>query len=428
MAVVELMMPSLGEGIQEGTILDWLKKEGDSVELEESIVEVATDKVDTEIPCMYEGIIDKIVVQKGEVAQVGKPIALIKISQATSTNDVSNTNGHQQTEPSAPEVEAMVQETIAGFSSTSSIEAVMTTRFYSPLVKSIAKKENISFEELEKIPGTGKDNRVTKTDIFAYLEQRKAEKPTPHIPAPSPAVSVNQGVDEVIEMDRMRKMIAERMISSQQTSAHVTSFVEADVTNIMSWRAKMKHMFMEREGLALTLTPIFIEAIVKTLKDYPMINSQVSGDKIIVKKDINIGMAVALPSGNLIVPVIHNADKLNLIGITAKVNDLAHRARKNELKAQDVTGGTYSVSNIGAFGNLTGTPIINQPQSAIMALGTVQKKPTVIETPQGDFIGIRQKMIISHTYDHRIIDGALGGMFAKKVADYLEGFDIERSL
>ena len=429
MALVEMMMPKMGESVMEGTILSWLKKEGENIDEDESLLEVATDKVDTEIPSTHAGVISKILANEGDVVQVGKPIALIETSGEKSPQKAAPATETQFVK----EAEKLVEEAIQISAPSADVTA---TRFYSPLVKNIAKEENISMAELETIPGTGQEGRVTKVDILNYLKTRKSGAPAPVVsngqsnghakPAPQPQPVIVSGEDEIIEMDRMRKMIAERMVASKHISPHVTSFVEADVTTIVNWRNKMKHTYSERHGQTLTFTPIIIEAVVNAIKDYPMINIQVDGTRIIKKSAINIGMAVALPSGNLIVPVIHNADQLNLIGLTQKVNDLATRARENKLKPDELSGGTFTVSNVGSFGNVMGTPIIMQPQVAILALGAIQKKPAVIETPQGDFIGIRHKMFLSHSYDHRVVDGALGGMFVRRVADYLEKFDKER--
>lgn len=440
MASVEMVMPKMGESIIEATILKWLKKPGDEVKKDESVLEVATDKVDTEVPSTVGGILAEILYKEGDVVAIGKAIARIE------------TEGTQA--PIVPFQEKKATETVAEIKLPEPREikteqsASKTTgdRFYSPLVMNIARQESISLSELENISGTGREGRVTKTDILSFVEKKKTSPAnsiktntngTNQEPSASKASSsefVNKpaaslsGVKEIIEMDRMRKIIAERMVDSKRISPHVTSFVEADVTNVMAWRNKMKKEFMEKEGDALTLTPIFIEALAKALRDFPMVNASVEGDKIIVKKDINIGMAVALPSGNLIVPIIKNADQYNMVGLTKRVNDLAKRARTGELTPDDVTGGTYSMSNVGTFGNLMGTPIIVQPQIAIMAFGVVQKKPAVIETPEGDTLGIRQLMFLSHSYDHRVVDGALGGMFVRKVADYLEQFDTKRGL
>jgi len=439
MALVEMVMPKMGESIMEGTILTWLKKVGDTIEQDESVLEVATDKVDTEVPATHGGVLKEILAQEGDVVEVGKPIAVI-------TTDGTETPAPEKPQEDAVEkAEELLNLAIENHASSPSVSSapVLATetpgRFYSPLVLNIAREEHIPMAELEVIPGTGKEDRVTKKDILAYVKTRKSngapasighEKRNLSRPSaePQPVRVAFTGEDEIIQMDRMRKMIAERMLASKQTSPHVTSFVEADVTEVVTWRNKNKKVFMEREGQPLTFTPIFIEAVVNAIKDYPMINVQVDGDKIIRKGSINIGMAVALPSGNLIVPVIHNADQLSLKGIALKVNDLAKRGKENKLKPDDLAGGTYSVSNVGSFGNLMGTPIIMQPQVGILALGAIVKKPSVIETDKGDFIGIRHKMFLSHSYDHRVVDGALGGMFVRRVADYLEKFDLARGI
>jgi 2-oxoglutarate dehydrogenase E2 component (dihydrolipoamide succinyltransferase) len=448
MALVELLMPKMGESVMEGTILNWLKKVGDKVEQDESILEVATDKVDTEIPSTHAGVLKEILVKEGDVVQVGKPIAIID-------------TGGGSTEPtSSPEIEVIANQ-IAEISEKIQAQPVSSEgRFYSPLVLSIAKEEGISMAELETIQGTGQEGRVTKNDILAYVEAKKSQKiaPQPQVTEtkkepiveakPMVEVKISEPVqelkpvetkktstpvpiyegDEIVEMDRMRKIIAQRMVESKHTAPHVTSFVEADVTNLVYWRRKVKDEMLQREGETLTFMPMFVEAIVKALKDYPMMNISVDGDKIIKRKQINIGMAVALPNGNLIVPVIHNADQLNLVGLTKKINDLARRARDNKLKPDELAGGTYTVSNVGSFGNVLGTPIIMQPQVGILALGAIRKIPAVIETPFGDTIGVRHKMFLSHSYDHRVVDGALGGMFVRRVADYLEEFDLNKSL
>lgn len=437
MALVELIMPKMGESIMEATILTWLKKPGDKIEQDESVLEVATDKVDTEVPSTHAGVLQEILAKEGEVVKVGKAIAII----ATGAEDTKA--------PAAPKAEVKTNGTSPS-KETNPVPAngngaahvhdfKSASRFYSPLVKSIAKEEGVAVAELETIPGTGQEGRVTKKDIMAYMANRKLgqvvqqpvgvaqARPATTAAAPMVPASISAG-DEIIEMDRMRKMIAERMVDSKRISPHVTSFVEADVTSIVFWRNKWKNEFQKREGDALTFTPIFIEAIVLAIKDYPMINVQVDGDRIIKKKDINIGVAVALPSGNLIVPVIKNADQYNISGLAKIVNDLAKRARENKLKPDDLSGGTFTVSNVGSFGNVMGTPIIMQPQVAIMALGAVQKKPAVVETPYGDSIAIRHKMFLSHSYDHRVVDGALGGSLVRRVADYLEKFDVNRSI
>ena len=434
MAKIEMVMPKMGESIMEGTILTWLKKEGEFIEQDESVLEVATDKVDTEVPATHAGVLEKIMVEAGEVAQVGTPIAIINTSaEAGDTKGETQRKGKSSAEKSPAAAEKKVTTAPAAGQEKPQPQE---NRFYSPLVMNIARQENIGMPELNKIPGSGKEGRVTKNDILAYIENRAGDlgkqvvytsSPQARPEIPKAPLSINAD-DEIIEMDRMRKVIAERMIESRRISAHVTSFVEADLTGIVFWRNRMKHEFKEREGSNLTFTPIFIEAVVKAIRDYPMINASVSGDKIIKRKAINIGMAVALPSGNLVVPVIHHADQMNLAGLTNQVNDLAKRARDNRLKPEEVTGGTYTISNVGSFGNVMGTPIIVQPQVAIMAFGTVVKKPSVIETPTGDAIAVRHKMFLSHSYDHRVIDGSLGGMFVRRVADYLEKFDTKRSL
>ncbi len=422
MAKVEMVMPKMGESIIEATILKWLKKPGDKIEHEESIIEVATDKVDTEVPSLYAGIIQELLYKEGDVVKVGAPIAIIE-------SEVTLQTESKVAQAIAETIKPLEKET--SDQSTEVENYKSTNRFYSPLVKMIAKEENISINELDTLEGSGLEGRVTKKDILAHVELKKSGailskviQPTT-VPIATASVSAS---DEIIQMDRMRKMIAERMVESKRTSPHVTSFVEADVTNIVLWRNKLKKQFEQREGEALTFTPIFVEAVMRAIKDFPMINIQVDGDKIIKKKDINIGIAVALPSGNLIVPVIKNADQFNLLGLAKVVNDLAKRARENKLKPDDLSGGTYTVSNVGTFGNVMGTPIIMQPQVAILAIGAIQKKPAVLETVYGDVIAIRHKMFLSHSYDHRVVDGALGGSFVRRVADYLEKFDIERSV
>jgi 2-oxoglutarate dehydrogenase E2 component (dihydrolipoamide succinyltransferase) len=440
MALVQMVMPKMGESIMEGTILNWLKKVGDKIEQDESVLEVATDKVDTEVPATHSGILKEILVEKGQVVPVGSPIAII----STGGDDNETTVVKSQPAKEEAKKEIIVTPTVTNTVTETATHKTIGGRFYSPLVLNIAKQESISMQELENLQGTGKEGRVTKSDILNYIENRnkqpqvnseskESRQPVSEVKKTEVKEQVKSsssvtGNVEIIEMDRMRKMIAERMLDSRRTSAHVTSFVEADVTNIVYWRNRVKNEFMDKEGAALTFTPIFIEAVIKALKDYPLLNSSIEGDKILIKKDINIGVAVALPTNNLIVPVIKNADQLNLVGLTKKINDLAKRARANKLGPDELTGGTYTVSNVGSFGNVMGTPIIVQPQVAILALGAVIKKPSVIETPQGDTIGIRHKMFLSHSYDHRIIDGALGGMFVRRVADYLEQFDLSRKI
>jgi 2-oxoglutarate dehydrogenase E2 component (dihydrolipoamide succinyltransferase) len=424
MALIEMIMPKMGESIMEATVLQWLKKVGDYVEVDDLILEVATDKIDTEVPSTQSGTLKEILVQEGEIAIIGKPICILdtQANDTESTEDVAKVADSIET--TIEQITGMVVNPMASHEGSQNINSA-EGRFYSPLVRTIAKEEGISQQELDSIVGTGLDGRVTKHDMLAYLEQKKnGQIPPKQIVVPvSDPISVS-GNDEIITMDRMRKMIAERMVASKQIAPHVTSFVETDMTNVVIWREKSKASFQKSHNENITYTPILIEAVVKAIKDFPMINISVDGDKIILKKKINIGMAVALPNGNLIVPVIHDAAQYNLVGLTKKVNDLSKRARENKLKAEDLEGGTYTISNIGTFGNIMGTPIILQPQVAIMAFGAIQKKPAVIETPQGDLLGIRQKMFVSHSYDHRVVDGSLGGQFVKRVSDYLEQFDI----
>jgi 2-oxoglutarate dehydrogenase E2 component (dihydrolipoamide succinyltransferase) len=427
MARVELIMPKMGESIMEATILKWLKKPGDKIEQDESVLEVATDKVDTEVPSTHAGVLTEILAKEGEVVKVGSPIAVLtsEIGESVPASDPVKTKTAAKPQPVA------VAVPVEPAGSNGSVDYKSSSRFYSPLVRNIAKAESISVAELETITGSGQAGRVTKKDILNYVQQRtqggSTARPVLTQSAPMVPASISAG-DEIIQMDRMRKMIAERMVDSKRISPHVTSFVEADVTSIVGWRNKYKHEYEKREGQSLTYTPIFIEAVVLAIRDYPMINVQVDGDRIIRKKDINIGMAVALPSGNLIVPVIKNADQYNLSGLAKVVNDLVVRARENKLKPDDLSGGTYTVSNVGTFGNVMGTPIIMQPQVGILAIGAIQKKPAVIETPAGDAIAIRHKMFLSHSYDHRVVDGALGGSFVRRVADYLEKFDVSRPI
>jgi 2-oxoglutarate dehydrogenase E2 component (dihydrolipoamide succinyltransferase) len=435
MAQVELVMPKMGESITEATILHWLKKPGDKIGQDESVLEVATDKVDTEVPTTHAGILKEILAKEGEIVKVGKPIAII-VTESEVENDMAPVVEVPKAAVAAGREESLAVSSNGSNGATHASGFKAASRFYSPLVKNIAKEENIAVAELETISGTGSEGRVTKKDILSYVQNRKLgttiqavqQRTTSTATAPQRVPVSISGGDEIIEMDRMRKMIAERMVDSKRISPHVTSFVEADVTNIVFWRNKMKNEFQKREGDALTFTPIFIEAIINAIKDYPMINIQVDGDRIIKKRDINIGLAVALPTGNLIVPVIKNADQYNLTGLAKIVNDLAKRARDNKLKPDELAGGTFTVSNVGSFGNVMGTPIIMQPQVAIIALGAVQKKPSVIETPYGDAIAIRHKMFLSHSYDHRVVDGALGGMVVRRVADYLEKFDTTRGI
>jgi 2-oxoglutarate dehydrogenase E2 component (dihydrolipoamide succinyltransferase) len=446
MAQYELLLPKMGESVAEATIIKWVKAAGDAIDADESVLEIATDKVDSEVPSPVAGTLVKTLFNEGDVVKVGAVIAIIETEAGAVT--------------AVPAVQApvAVPSAIPGIDLTEAKSespriANAENRFYSPLVKSIAASEGLAQHELDSIAGSGNDGRVTKNDILNYLSNRKAGTPqtatTPAVAAaPAPVAAVQaapttasvseikintqnvtvQAGDEVIEMDRMRKLIADHMVMSKHVSPHVTSFVEADVTNIVRWRERIKKDFEKKEGEKITFTPIFIEALVKTIKDFPMINVSLNGTQIIKRKNINIGMAAALPSGNLIVPVIKNADQMNLVGITKVVNDLANRARNNKLTPDEISGGTYTLTNVGSFGNVMGTPIINQPQVAIMAVGAIRKMPAVIETPDGDMIAIRHKMYLSHSYDHRIVDGALGGQFVRRFADYLEAFDANRIL
>lgn len=413
----------MGESIMECTVLSLLKNTGDKVVIDDSIMEVATDKVDTEVPAPYSGTLAEWLVKDGDVVAIGSAVARIEVNEdeipVSALPTLAAVSDDEAVVVLEKDIDAAIQR-----SSEPQYSAADANTFYSPLVLNIAKEENISQKELAAIPGTGADNRVTKNDIIAYLKDRRNIEPQKD---PVVAKSVS-GANEIVEMDRMRKMIAQRMTESRRISAHVTSFIETDMTPVVKWREAVKAEYRKKSGDSITFTPILIEAIVKAIKDYPLINISVEGDNIIRKKDINIGMAVALPDGNLIVPVIHHADQYDLPGLARKVNELARRARENKLKADDLTGGTYTISNIGAFSNLMGTPIIVQPQVAIMAFGAIKKKPAVIETPQGDLIGIRSMMFISHSYDHRVVDGSLGGMFLKRVNDYLENFDTHRTL
>ena len=448
MAQVEIRLPKMGESVTEATITNWLKEVGDTVEMDEPLVEVATDKVDNELPSEAEGTLVEIRFQKDEVAQVGDVIAVISTDGGEVPAAKVDTTATTE-EPKAVETAMKAVNDAVEMAAGAEIDKNGPSgKFYSPLVRNIASAEGISMNELETIEGTGLAGRVTKKDIFAYLENRgaspekvstpvvKENTSAPKTTAPVTSLSNTNFLsnikpanvpamegDEIIEMDRMRKLIADHMVMSKHVSPHVTSFVEADVTNIWNWRNKIKAEFKKREGENITFTPIFMEAVVKAIKDFPNINVCVDGDKIIKRKDINLGMATALPSGNLIVPVIKKADRYNLTGLTKAVNELANSARDNKLKPEDIQGGTYTVTNVGTFGNVMGTPIINQPQVAILALGAIRKVPAVTETPEGDFIGIRYKMFLSHSYDHRVVDGALGGMFVKRVAEYLEQFD-----
>src|SRR6056300_654589 len=451
MAQFELILPKMGESVAEATITNWLKNEGDTIDAEESIVEVATDKVDSEVPSPVSGTIVKILAQVNDVAAVGAPIAIIETEAAGDAPAPTAPAQAAAAPVASPAAQAAqtIEKDIAAATATAApiaapkdggpISKNSNGRFYSPLVRSMAKEEGLSQSELDAIAGSGKDGRVTKHDVVAYLEGGRksqaaaasvaappASTPVASAPAPSaPAITPAPGA-EIIEMDRMRKLIADHMVNSVHTSPHVTSFVEADMTKVVQWRNKVKNEFQKKHGEKITFTPIIMEAIVKAIQDFPMINVSVDGTKIIKHPHINVGMAAALPSGNLIVPVVKNANQLSLLGLTKAVNDLANRARNNALKPDEISGGTYTLTNVGTFGNVLGTPIINQPQVAIMAAGAIVKKPAVIETPEGDMIGIRHKMFLSHSYDHRVVDGALGGMFVKRVAEYLEAWDLNR--
>lgn len=443
MSQIELLLPKMGESVAEATIIKWVKKEGDAVKADEPIIEIATDKVDSEVPSPEDGVLLKCLVKEGDVVQVGQPIALIGVGAGVSSPAAP---------APAPVVEAKAEVHVEAAKMAAPIAGEVlkngpSGKFYSPLVRNIAKAEGVSMSELESISGSGQGGRVTKSDILDFVSKKQnGHAVTPTAPAPQqsavaqaapvesaskpvakPAVFVGAN-DEIVEMDRMRKLIADHMVMSKQTSPHVTSYVEADVTNIVMWREKVKKTFEQKHKTKLTFTPLFIEALVKAIKDFPNINVSVDGTKIIYRRDIHIGMAAAMPSGNLIVPVIKNADQLNLVGLASKVNDLAERARANKLLPDEIQGGTYTLTNVGTFGNVMGTPIINQPQVAIMAVGAIRKKPAVIETPFGDTLGIRHMMFLSHSYDHRVVDGALGGSFVRRVADYLEAFDIDREI
>lgn len=442
MAEYKLLLPSMGEGVMEATVISWLFNEGDTVKEDDSVVEIATDKVDSDVPTPVSGKIVKILKQKDEVAKVGEAIAILEIAgegeviaeqtQEPKTAEEVKTEIPQPTKADIQELEKPLQyQPAAEFSG---------DLYLSPLVKSIAQQENISETELKSIKGSGLEGRITKEDILAFVSNRSsvpqnvpatttpvAASPAPQsVPTPVP-VTVNDG-DEIIQMDRVRKIIADAMVNSKRISPHVTSFIETDVTNVVKWRAKNKATFEKRENEKLTFMPIFVKAVVKAIQDYPLINVSVDGDKIIKKKNINIGMATALPDGNLIVPVIKNADQLSLSGLAKAINDLAYRARNKKLKPEDTQGATYTISNVGSFANLMGTPIIPQPQVAILAIGAIVKKPAVVETPEGDMIGIRQLMFMSHSYDHRVVDGSLGGMFLKHVHDYLQNWDIDTEI
>ena len=423
MAKFELKLPKMGESVAEATITNWLKKVGEKIEVDEAVLEIATDKVDSEIPSEVSGVLSEILFNVDDIVKVGQTIAIIETEGEVSESPKQEI---------VTEAVAAVQKTVEVAKNEVSAPANFSDsdKFFSPLVKNIAKQEGISIAELEAINGSGKEGRVTKEDILKFVEGRKSNvasqvsKPLTINQQPT-TISVNGG-DEIVEMDRMRKLISGYMMASINTSAHVQSFIEVDVTNIWKWREKNKNAFEKREGEKLTFTPIFMEAVAKALKDFPGMNISVDGDFIIKKKNINLGMAASLPNGNLIVPVIKNADQLNLVGMAKAVNDLGNRAKAGKLKPDDTQGGTYTVTNVGTFGSVFGTPIINQPQVGILALGAIRKVPAVIETPEGDFIGIRNKMFLSHSYDHRVVDGALGGSFVKRVADYLEAFDVNR--
>lgn len=438
MAKFELKLPKMGESVAEGTITTWLKEVGDTIEADEAVLEIATDKVDTEVPSEVDGVLIEKLFEVDDVVQVGQTIAIIETEGEASEGgekEEKHLIGEPEVVTTDANMEAVAKSVSDAKTATTSTDFSASERFYSPLVKNIAKEENIGLDELERIEGSGKEGRVTKNDILKYVENRGTQQPAqPTMPnqaqkaaASKAPISVN-GEDEIIEMTRMGKMIAHHMVESVQTSAHVQSFIEVDVTNIWNWRNKVKNDYQKREGEKLTFTPIFMEAVAKAIKDFPMINISVDGDKIIKRKNINLGMAAALPDGNLIVPVIKNADQLNLVGMSKAVNDLANRARIGKLKPDDTQGGTYTVTNVGTFGSVFGTPIINQPQVGILALGAIRKVPAVVETPEGDFIGIRHKMFLSHSYDHRVVNGALGGQFVQRVADYLESFDVNRKV
>ena len=449
MSKFELKLPRMGESVAEATLTSWLKEVGDTIEMDEAVFEIATDKVDSEVPSEVDGVLVEKLFNVDDVVKVGDTVAIIEIENEEHDTDEPDTGTSEVSEISSEVVEEISQtvETAKETASSSKQYQGSSERFYSPLVRNIAKQEGISMVELEAIEGTGLEGRVTKTDILAFVAARKPSKiptgptqaeKTKSEPIPTPTQSVvekqqtprvvSSDGHEVIEMTRMGKLIAKHMVDSVSTSAHVQSFIEVDVTNIVNWRDKVKDAFYKAEGEKLTYTPIFMEAVAKALKKYPMMNISVNGDTVIKKKNINIGMAAALPDGNLIVPVIKNADQLNLVGMTKVVNDLAERSRNNQLKPDEVQDGTYTVTNVGTFGSVFGTPIINQPQVGILALGAIRKIPAVIETSEGDFIGIRSKMYLSHSYDHRVVNGALGSMFAKAVADYLEAWDVHREI
>lgn len=447
MAKHQLVLPKMGESVSEATVIKWLKNPGDRLEEDEAVLEIATDKVDSDVPSPVSGVLVEKFFNEDQVVQVGEVLAIIE----TDSNDSTDSNeSSASVKPVVESKSTPIENQIPGLAQIQeekSPERFTSSgdRFYSPLVKSIAAQEGLSEQELSQIPGSGLENRLTKQDILNYLKNRNQKTETSALRTedksnedivvktidksvkPSPSIPIGEN-DEIIEMDRMRRLISDHMVNSKQTSPHVCSIVEADVTNIVTWRNKVKNAFEKREGEKITFTPIFIEAVTKAIKDFPLINVSVDGYKIIKRKNINIGMATALPSGNLIVPVIKQVDQLSLVGLTKSVNDLARRARANKLKPDDTQGGTFTLTNIGAFGNLMGTPIINQPQVAILAVGTITKKPSVIETEFGDMIGIRHKMYLSLSYDHRVVDGGLGGMFVRRVADYLEAWDVNREI
>ena len=466
MAKYQLLLPKMGESVAEATVITWLKNPGDRIDADDAVVEIATDKVDSDVPSPVSGVLLEQLIQKDEVVQVGSPIAIIETDEAEAepvvqpeAEPVVQQKYERVLDPEPVPEPELPAEHIPGLEQLPKVDAPVSSniqsssiRFYSPLVRNIANQEGIGQAELDTIPGTGAEGRLTKDDLLAYLENRitsadaqvaqpvGAQQPAvasqlvaytaalSNAQTPPPVAARTSGGDEIIEMDRMRRLIADHMVMSTHTSAHVTSFVEADVTNLVYWREKIKAKFESREGQKITFTPIFIEAVAKAIVDMPMINVSVNGTQIIKKKDINIGMATALPNGNLIVPVIRRADTLNLTGLVKSVNDLAGRARNNKLKPDDAADGTFTLTNIGMFGNIMGTPIINQPQVAILAVGTIKKKPAVLETPTGDVIAIRHMMYLSMSYDHRVIDGGLGGSFLKRVADYLENWDLNRDI
>lgn len=421
MATFDIVMPKLGESVQEATITKWFKKVGDKIEEEDILLEIATDKVDSEIPSPVDGVITKILFDVNSVVPVGAVIAVVDLSGEASKGD--HTEKQVDTKEEIQEKPLEKTKTIEDFSK--------SDRFYSPLVKNIAETEGLSVSELDKIKGSGHNGRVRKQDVLGYMQNKDTQTKQSVTPSTNqktqPVVLSGEG-DTVVQMDRMRKMIADNMVLSKQISPHVTNFIETDVTNLAIWRNKVKDEFEKREKQKLTFMPVFIEATARALKEFPGVNASVDGDKIILRKNINIGIAVALPTGNLIVPVIKGADQKSLLGLTVDLNSLANKARNNKLNPDDVSGGTFSISNFGTFKNLTGTPIISQPQVAILATGTIEKKPAVLETPTGDVIAIRHKMILALTYDHRVIDGALGGAFLKFISDYLEKFDVNRTI